>query len=92
MNKIKIITTSIPAINPNSDFNLEITLDDVTNLDLCKLDQNLLIQTFVDYGKSKELFTELVEGNEDLIFDYLEKNMEELHTICEALGCILIKN
>ena len=91
MNKIKLTTTSIPAINPNSECDLEITLDDVTNLDLCQLDQSLLIKTFVSYGKQKELFEELVQGNEDLIFDYLEQNMEELHTICEALGCTLIK-
>lgn len=90
MNKIKLTTDSIPAIEVE-DCELKITLDNVTNLDLCQIDQDLLIKTFVSYGKSKELFNELVQGNEDLIFDYLEENMEELHTICEALGCNLIK-
>lgn len=90
MNKIKLTTSSIPAITVE-DCELKITLDNVTNIDLCKIDQSILIKTFVEYGKSKELFEELVQGNEDLIFDYLEQNMEELHTICEALGCTLIK-
>jgi len=90
MNKIKLTTDSIPAIQVE-DCELKITLDNVTNLDLCKLDQNLLIKTFVSYGKSNELFNELVEGNEDLIFDYLEANMHELQLICQSLGCTLIK-
>jgi len=90
MNKIKLTTDSIPAITVE-DCELKITLDNVTNLDLCQIDQDILIKTFCGYGKQKELFKELIESNEELMENYFTDNMGELHELCNNLGCGLIK-
>lgn len=86
MNKIKLTAKSIPSINTTKDGDLEIELDNVTNLDLCKIDQSILIKTFCEYGKSEELFNELIQQNDDMLVKYFTKNINELRYLCDNLG------
>lgn len=86
MNKIKLTADSVPSIVTNKDGGLEIQLDNVTNLDLCKIDQSILIKTFCEYGKSEELLSELIESDFDLLRSYFVNRMDEFSELCDSLG------
>lgn len=86
MNKIKLTAKSIPSINTTKDGDLEIELDNITALDLCKVDQTILIKTFCEYGKSEELLSELVESDFDLLRSYFVNRMDEFKYLCDSLG------
>jgi len=67
---------------------VELILDNPNIKELIEINKDDLIDA-LDLDEAQ--FKRLMEKNEDNHFDYFKDNMEELHTICEALGCVLIK-